>query len=61
VPAVLANRALLAGVEVVVQVPYRQAEEVAYLNETVRESYDPMEAVRGRVLELLYHFLHQRR
>jgi hypothetical protein len=61
VPAVLANRELLDGVEVVVQVPYRHAEEVAYLNETVRESSDHMEAVRGRVLELLHHFWHRRR
>ena len=61
VTAVLANRDVIDGVEVVVQQPYRQAEEVAYLNETVRESYAQMEAVRERLLELLHHFLHQRR
>jgi hypothetical protein len=61
VTAVLANRDVIDGVEVVVQQPYRHAEEVAYLNETVRESYAQMEAVRERLLELLHHLLHQQR
>ena len=32
---------------------------MAYLQETVRESYEQMEAARGRVLELLHHLLHR--
>jgi hypothetical protein len=60
VTAVLANRELIDGVEVIVQQPHRHEEEVAYLKETVRASYDQMEAVQGRLLELLHHFLHRR-
>jgi hypothetical protein len=60
VTAVLANRELIDGVEVVVQQPHRHEEEVAYLKETVQASYDHMEAVQGRLLELLHHFLHRR-
>jgi hypothetical protein len=59
VTAVLANRARLDGIEVLVQQPKRQEEELAYLQETVRESYTQMEEVRGRVLELLHHQLHR--
>jgi hypothetical protein len=59
VTAVIANRDLIDGVEVVVQQPDRDEEEVAYLKETVRESYDQMEAARERLLELLHHLLHR--
>jgi len=59
VTAVLANRALLDGVAVVVQQPNQQAEEIAYVQETVRASYEQMEEVRGRVLELCHHLLHR--
>jgi hypothetical protein len=59
VTAVLANRERLDGVEVVVQPPGRYEEEMAYLQETVRESYEQMDAVRTRVLEVLHHRLHR--
>ena len=58
VTAVIANRARLDGIEVLVQQPNQQDEELAYLQETVRESYTQMEAARGRVLELLHHRVH---
>jgi hypothetical protein len=61
VTAVLANRACIDGVEVIVQQPHRHEEEMAYLKETVRASYDQMAAVQGRLLELLHHLLHRRR
>jgi hypothetical protein len=59
VTAVIANRALMDGIEVVVQQPARHDEEVAYLQETVRQSYEQMEEARGRVLELFHHLLHR--
>src|SRR5215813_10972139 len=59
VTAVIANRERLDGIEVVVQQPDRHEEEVAYLQETVQESYGQMEAARGRVLELFHHLLHR--
>jgi len=59
VTAVLANRELIEGVAVVVQQPNRQGEEVAYLQETVRASYEQRDEARGRVLELLHHLLHR--
>jgi hypothetical protein len=55
VTAVIANRARLDGIEVLVQQPNRQEEELAYLHETMQASYTQMEAARGRVLELLHH------
>ena len=59
VTAVIANRARLDGIEVMVQQPKRHEEEMAYLKETVRESYTQMEEARGRVLELLHHLVHR--
>jgi len=47
------------GVAVVVQQPNQQAEESAYLQETVRASYEQMDEARGRVLELFHHLLHR--
>jgi hypothetical protein len=58
VTAVIANRARVDGIEVLVQQPNRQAEELAYVQETVRESSPQMEEARGRVLELLHHRVH---
>jgi hypothetical protein len=58
VTAVIANRARLDGIEVLVQQPKQQEEELAYLHETVRESYPQLEEARGRVLELLHHRVH---
>jgi hypothetical protein len=59
VTAVMAHRTRLDGLEVLVQQPNQQEEELAYLQETVRESSPQMEAVRGRVLELLHHLVHR--
>jgi hypothetical protein len=59
VTAVVANRACLAGVEGVVQQPNVTEEELAYLRETVQESYEQMEHAQGRLLELLHHLAHR--
>jgi hypothetical protein len=59
VTMVIANRERLDGLEVVVQQPDRHEEELAYLQETVRESYAQMDVARTRVLELLHHRLHR--
>jgi hypothetical protein len=58
VTAVIANRARLDGLEVLVQQPSRQDEELAYLQETGRARYAQMEEARERVLELLHHRVH---
>jgi hypothetical protein len=58
VTAVIANRARLDGIEVLVQQPSRQDEELAYLQETGRARYAQMEEARERVLELLHHRVH---
>jgi hypothetical protein len=58
VTAVIANRVRLDGIEVLVQQPNQQEEELAYLQATVRESYPQMEEARERVLELLHHRVH---
>src|SRR5262249_41611245 len=60
VTAVIANRELIDGVEVVVQQPDVRAEEMAYVQETRQECYAQMAHARGRLLELLHHSLHQR-
>jgi hypothetical protein len=59
VTAVVANRVRLDGIEVRVQQPDHSEEERAYLQETVRESYAQMDEARGRLLELLYHYMHR--
>ena len=58
VTAVIANRGRLDGIEVLVQQPSRQDEELAYLHETGRASYTQLEEARERVLELLPHRVH---
>ena len=55
----MANRTQLDGIEVLVQQPNQQDEELAYVQETVRESSPQMAAGRGRVLELLPHLVHR--
>ena len=55
--AVIANCARLDGIEVLVQQPNWQDEELAYLQETMCESYTQREEARGRVLELLHHLV----
>src|SRR5919199_1280689 len=59
VTAVVANRELIDGIEVVVQEPQRHEEEMAYLNATIQTSYDHMAAARTRLLELLHHRTHR--
>ena len=59
VTAVIASRERLDGVEVVVQSPDQRAEEAAYLQETVRQSYEQMEEARQRLLELWHHLQHR--
>jgi hypothetical protein len=59
VTAVIANRARLDGIEVLVQQPNQQDEELAYVQETMCESYAQMEAARGRLLEVLHHRVHR--
>src|SRR5215468_1073935 len=59
VTAVLANHDVIDGVEVVVQQPKQDEEEMAYLKETVQESYAQMGAARGRILEIFHYLLHQ--
>jgi hypothetical protein len=60
VTAVISNSSVIDGLDVVVQEPSSQQEEMTYLRETVKESYDQMEAVGERLLELLYHLKHHR-
>ena len=59
VTAVVANRALLDGIEVVVQPPKVHEEEIAYLKAPGQARYEQMEAARGRLLELLHHLTHR--
>jgi dsDNA-binding SOS-regulon protein len=60
VTAVISNSSLIDGLDVVVQEPGKQKEEMAYLRETVKRSYDQMVAVSDRLLELLHHLKHER-
>jgi hypothetical protein len=59
VTAVVANRALVDGIEVRVQEPSVREAEEAYVQATARESYGHMEHVRARLLELLHHLQHR--
>jgi hypothetical protein len=59
VTAVLAHRALIDGVAVVVPQPNHQAEERAYWQDTGRASAAPMEEARGRGGELVHHRRHR--
>jgi hypothetical protein len=59
VTAVMANRVRLDGIEVLVQQPHQQEEELASLQETACESYPQREAARGRLLELFHHRVHR--
>jgi hypothetical protein len=59
VTAVVANRVRLDGIEVRVQQPDHSEEEMAYLQETVCESYAQMDEARGRLLELFHHIMHR--
>ena len=59
VTAVVANRTLVDGIEVRVQEPSVREVEEASLQATTRESYEQMEHVRTRLLELLHHLQHR--
>jgi hypothetical protein len=56
-PAGIANRARLDGIEVLVQQPQRQDEELAYLQETMCERSTQREEARGRGRELWHHLV----
>lgn len=58
--AVISNSSLIDGLDVVVQEPNWQEEEMEYLKATVKESHEQMEAVQQRLLELLHHLKNQR-
>jgi hypothetical protein len=60
VTAVVSNDTLIDGLDVVVQEPSNEKEEMAYLEETAMESYDQMDAVSERLLELLHYLKHER-
>jgi len=60
VTAVVANREVFDGLDVVVQNPLDLHAEEAYLQETAKERYAQMDAGRQRLLELLHYHLHRR-
>ncbi len=60
VTAVISNKSLIDGLDVVVQEPSKQKEETAYLKATAKRSYDQMGDVSERLLELLHHLKHER-
>ncbi len=55
VTAVISNKELIDGLEVEVQRPNFQLEEVEYLKATQRDSYEQMQEAMARVKELLHH------
>jgi hypothetical protein len=59
VTGVIANRQLIDGIDVRLQVPHVCKEEEAYLKATVQASYEQMEQARTRLLELLHHLEHK--
>ena len=58
--AVISNPSLIDGLDVVVQEPSWQQEEVEYLKATAKDSYEQMETVQQRLLELLHHLKNRR-
>jgi len=59
VTAVIANRQLIDGIDLQLQVPSVCKEEETYLKATVQASYEQMEQARTRLLELLHHVEHR--
>jgi hypothetical protein len=59
VTAVIANRQLIDGIDLRIQVPNVCAEEETYLKATVQAGYEQMERARERLLELLHHMEHR--
>jgi hypothetical protein len=60
VTAVVANRALVDGIEVRVQTPNVCEAEEDYLRATGQERYEQLGQARERLLELLHHLHHRR-
>jgi len=59
VTAVVSNRETIDGLAVEVQEPSVEAAERAYLEATMKQSYEQMEAVQERLLELAHHLVHR--
>jgi hypothetical protein len=59
VTAVISNKSLIDGLDVVVQEPSKQKQEMVYLRATAKKSYDQMGSVIERLLELLHHLKHE--
>jgi len=59
VTAVISNRRMIDGLEVIVQEPKALKEEMGYLEATAKDSYEQMEGARSRGLELLHHHKHR--
>lgn len=55
ITATVANRDYIDGIEVAVQRPQYEAEERQYLRMTARDSYEHLEQVRARLVELLHY------
>jgi len=58
VTAVVSNDKLIDGLDVVVQAPNVTQAEGEYLRMTAKGSYEQMEALQTRLMELLYHHKH---
>ncbi len=59
VTATIANRSIIDGIEVVVQLPDFEQAERDYLKMTAKQSYIEMEQVRERLLELFHYHKHR--
>jgi hypothetical protein len=55
VTATIANRDIIDGIELVLQEPSYEQEELNYLKITRRESYEQLEQVRERLIELFHY------
>ena len=59
VKAVISNDKLIGGLDVVVQAPNVTESEREYLKMTAKDSYQQMDGLQQRLLELLYHQKHK--
>lgn len=59
VTATISNRELIDGLAVEVQKPSNKEEELAYLEVTARQSYEQMQQVQKRLLELMHFRKHE--
>lgn len=55
VTATIANREIIDGIELILQEPSYEKEELNYLKMTHQENYDQIEQVRERIIELLHY------